>query len=168
MVFRMFKKNIYLIINGGKTSPGRRYRGFSWEVCLLHHFLLGPGGTANIIDIQQCKQQSFLFLKVADVILVSTYSVLFKLFVSLFCLNSFVPGVQSKRMGTRAEKHRPNTAALVSWLPTFFAMWTVIQQKYPWLWNYVGNVLWASCSFFFSWITVIQLLNIMQWCILWS
>lgn len=32
----------------------------------------------------------------------------------------------------------------------FCAMWAVIQQKCPWLWKYVENVLWASCSFFFS------------------
>lgn len=32
----------------------------------------------------------------------------------------------------------------------FCAVWAVIQQKCPWLWKYVENVLWASCSFIFS------------------
>lgn len=79
---------------------------------------MGPGGPAKVIDIQQCKYH--LFLKAVDVVLVSAYSVLFKLFISLFCLNSCVPGVQQKRMGTRAERYRPNAAMLVSCLLTFF------------------------------------------------
>lgn len=51
--------------------------------------------------------------------------------------------------GNRSRKIQGKDATWVSWVLIFCALWAAIQQKYPWLWKYVENVLWASCSFIF-------------------
>jgi len=145
MVFRTFKKRVFWSQQWHNPS-GKGMEGLLLRSVPSASLLSVAWQTVDTIDVQQCKEHFLSFFSLADAVLASTCSVPFKLSVFLVGVRMYL--VSGREGWEWAEG--PNKATLVSWLLTFFyAMWTVIQQKCPWLWKYVGNVLWASCSFFF-------------------